>query len=508
MMSPIARGLAASCLFSVSATLAQADLAAQDVWADWRAYLSSSGYEVSGTEAMSGDVLTITGMTMTMDMPESSGSLVVGIDSLTFTENGDGTVSVGFPASMPIRITGVNEKDEPFDMTLDYSQTGLSMVVSGSPEDMTYNYTAASMGLAMSSFLVNGAAVPADTARGSASLGNVTGTTRMMAGAVRNYAQSFQSTGLSYDVFFRDPEGQGQVTIAGQSQSLNLEGVSNLPEEMNTENLSAMIKAGFAGSGSITFGPGATKMTFQEEGESFDYDSTSQGGVLKVGLGPSGLEYDLSQSMVTVNVMGSEIPLPVSLSMAEMGLRLAFPTVASDADQDFALALNLSDFSMSDLLWSLFDPAQQLPRDPATLRIVTSGKAKLTADVFDPEVAASLEASGAAPGELSALTISDLTLRAAGAELTGSGDFTFDNTDKVTFDGMPKPTGALNLKLVGGNGLLDKLVAMGLLPEDQAMGARMMMGLFAVPGTEPDTLNSKIEINDQGHVLANGQRIQ
>ena len=49
---------------------------------------------------------------------------------------------------------------------------------------------------------------------------------------------------------------------------------------------------------------------------------------------------------------------------------------------------------------------------------------------------------------------------------------------------------------------------MGLLPEDQAMGARMMMGLLAVPGEAPDTLNSKIEINEQGHVLANGQRIQ
>jgi hypothetical protein len=55
---------------------------------------------------------------------------------------------------------------------------------------------------------------------------------------------------------------------------------------------------------------------------------------------------------------------------------------------------------------------------------------------------------------------------------------------------------------------LDKLVLMGLLPEEQAMGARMMMGLFAVPGGAEDTLTSKIEINDEGHVLANGQRIQ
>ena len=80
--------------------------------------------------------------------------------------------------------------------------------------------------------------------------------------------------------------------------------------------------------------------------------------------------------------------------------------------------------------------------------------------------------------------------------------------DLQTFGGMPKPTGAIDLKLVGGNGLLDKLVAMGFVPEAQAMQARLMLGLFAVPGEAPDTLTSRLEVNEQGHVLANGQRIQ
>ncbi|MGI9393360.1 MAG: DUF2125 domain-containing protein, partial [Boseongicola sp.] len=68
--------------------------------------------------------------------------------------------------------------------------------------------------------------------------------------------------------------------------------------------------------------------------------------------------------------------------------------------------------------------------------------------------------------------------------------------------------GVANLMLVGGNGLLDKLVGMGLLPDEQAMGARMMMGLFARPGDGPDTLVSTIEVNEDGSVLANGQRIK
>ena len=78
----------------------------------------------------------------------------------------------------------------------------------------------------------------------------------------------------------------------------------------------------------------------------------------------------------------------------------------------------------------------------------------------------------------------------------------------MTFDGMPAPTGAIDLQLVGGNGLLDKLIQMGLVPEDQAMGVRMMMGLFAVPGDQPDSLKSKVEFTQDGQVLANGQRLK
>ena len=49
---------------------------------------------------------------------------------------------------------------------------------------------------------------------------------------------------------------------------------------------------------------------------------------------------------------------------------------------------------------------------------------------------------------------------------------------------------------------------MGLVPEEQAMGARMMMGLFARPGDGEDTLVSTIEVQEDGSVLANGQRIR
>ena len=110
--------------------------------------------------------------------------------------------------------------------------------------------------------------------------------------------------------------------------------------------------------------------------------------------------------------------------------------------------------------------------------------------------------SPAMPGELEQLSLNELKLSAVGAELTGTGAATFDNSA-----GTPKPVGAIDLKLVGANALIDKLVAMGLIPEDQAMGARMMMGMFGQAAGE-DTLTSKIEFKEDGGIYANGQRIQ
>ncbi len=509
MFLSLTRGLSASALVMLSVQAAQADLTAQDVWSDWRAYLMGTGYTVTGTEAMAGSTLTVSDVMLSIDLPEDDGAMTLTMGALTFTENGDGTVSVGMPTQMPLRVTGTDGVDGvPFEVLVNYQQSAPTMTVSGDPADMTYTYTAASVGLTLESLSSDGVAVMSDDVRATLSLGNVMGTTRMQVGDLRRYVQKFETGELAYDIFFRDPEGSGSFTMTGAAAGLGLDGVSDIPGEMNTDNMSEMIKAGFGGTGTLTFGPGSSKVNFADSGDTFAYESASQGGSLSVGLTRDGLSYDLTQRGVAMSMMGSEIPLPIALTAAEMGFRLAFPTLASDEPQDFRVALKLADFTMSDLIWSIFDPAAQLPRDAATLDIDLTGRAKLLADIFDPAVAAQMETADVPPAELNALSINALTLRAVGAELSGNGSFIFDNSDLVSFDGIPRPEGVLNLRLVGGNGLLDKLVAMGLLPEAEAMGARMMMGLFAVPGAEPDTLNSKIEINDQGHILANGQRIQ
>jgi hypothetical protein len=103
--------------------------------------------------------------------------------------------------------------------------------------------------------------------------------------------------------------------------------------------------------------------------------------------------------------------------------------------------------------------------------------------------------------------LTQLLAKFAGAELSGTGAFTFDNADLETFDGLPAPTGTIDLKIVGMNMLMDTLISMGLISEDDAMGARMMISMFANPGAGDDEFVSVLEFKDKGF-YANGQRLQ
>jgi hypothetical protein len=177
------------------------------------------------------------------------------------------------------------------------------------------------------------------------------------------------------------------------------------------------------------------------------------------------------------------------------------PIGVSEESGDVGLGLRLVGLSISDDIWSMFDPMGALPRDPATLILDIAGRANWLVDVFDPALAD--EQMMEPPGEVQSVTLNELRLSAVGALLTGTGAFEFDNSGPV-----PQPAGTVNLRLEGANALIDRLVQMGMLPEDQAMGARMMLGLFARPGDGPDTLVSEITVQPDGAVLANGQRIR
>jgi len=490
-------------------SVALAGVTPEDVWKSWQDMSASSGQKVTATsETRDGDTLLVEGMRIEA---RQDGVLVVGeIDELFFTDIGEGIVEITMSDEYPLTITMDPDEGEtkPTTVKILVKQPGLTMSAGGGDGETGYDFDAPLVSIAVESIDGVDAAVidlVADLVF-TGMVGTYLNGAPDAASDTRDMTTEFGATNMAVNVAFKDPESQGALKLSVSVADISGYSESTLIGGALMADLAAALKTGFASDGGFNYGKTVYDFSFADETENAASNGQADSGGFTFSMDEDHLAYAGDGKGVTMVVSGSQIPFPeLAASFAEATFDLLMPISKSDVAEDFKLVTRIVDLTVSDVLWGMIDPTSQLPRDPATLVVDATGTAKLAFDIMDPAQQAVM--GEASPGDLESLNINAVQLKIAGAELTGAGAFTFDNTDLVTFEGMPAPTGKLEMKLVGGNGLLDKLVAMGLIPDDQAMGARMMMGMFARPGDGVDTLTSTIEFKDKG-LFANGQRLQ
>jgi hypothetical protein len=497
MTAPL-RLAALSAAASLAAGAAMADLTAPQVWADWRTSAETLGQTLSvGSEEASGGVLTLRDVSITMDGPEGGANGTIA--EVVMTEQGDGSVTIEMSPELPLDFSVVSEGETAnFSVLID--QSGLDLTASGAPGAISYAYAAPTLTITLAEATANGEPMDIDL---NVALAGLDGAYTVTEGDARAVDSALRASSLTLTAKGTDPEGTGDTfDILMTMADLDSQSTGTMSPLMGMANLSEMIAAGLSTGGTTTHGPATFAVKGTSDGSAFSLDGGYQSGAYDVTIDGDGLDYGYTGNGFTLALAGDDVPLPeMSIAADEIGSRLVMPVGVSEEPQDLGVALRLVGLTISDQLWSMFDPSGALPRDPAALVIDIAGKGNWLVDIFDPAIAETPMDS--APGELHALTVNEVLLRLAGAELTGSGDFTVNNQAPV-----PMPAGTLNLQLTGGNALIDKLVQMGLLPEDQAMGARMMLGLFARPGGGEDTLVSEITVQEDGAILANGQRIR
>jgi hypothetical protein len=488
-----------TALATLITTPALADLTAAQVWTDWQDFAARNGYTLAAaSESRSGDVLTVSGVTMAMTLPD--GDMTGDLGTFTFTELSDGTVAVGVPAEAPLAFSGTGEDDEDFAITLLLRHDGLEMIASGAPGRTLYTYAAPQVSLTATSFEAEGEVVPMDL---DVTFAELAGEYEIVEGTPMAVRSDMTADGVAAAFAASDPEGSGdEVRLLATLSDLVSTSTGTMSSFTAMSGLGEMIEQGLTSEGMLSYRNASYEVAGSAEGRDFEMRTGAAAGQLDVSVGPGGLSYGGTNSDLTLVVRGAQMPLPeASLAMESSTWKFDMPVAVSEEPQDFALLLRLDGLTASDMLWGVLDPMGALPRDPATLVFDVAGQANWLVDITDPEV------SGApldgAPGEIHALTVNEIRLDIAGAELTGTGDFTFDNATVP-----PVPAGMVDLQLVGGNALLDTLVSMGMLPQEQAMGARMMLGLFARPGAGEDTLTSRIEFTPEGGIIANGQPLR
>ncbi len=482
-----------------------ADVTPEDVWKAWQDGATAMGQKVTaGSTTRDGDALVVKGISIVFAGDKGG---TASFDTVSFKDNGDGTVGIVFPDSSPVKMSVPPSGSEtgPTEIALTLGLAGAAITASGTPEAISYKTDAPEIGLKLDSVK------PADgsvvDAAADIKLTGVTGT-YAIEGAESGKKITEDFAAKSFDLKVKGTDAKGgspfdvTASIADFAGKFAVDGING-----DMSDLNAALKAGFALDGGFTYGATAFDLNASTDGKPTKIAGSLGGGDLTLAMDASKLHYSSGSKAVSLTINSPDIPVPdLTVGLGEAAFDLLMPVAKSDSSADFALLTKIVDLKVSDAIWSMIDPTAALPHDPATLIIDTTGTATMTKDIM-AEANAVQSGNDAPPGMLNSLNLNQFDLKVAGAEVTGKGAFTFDNSDMTTFSGVPAPTGKIDIKAVGVNALIDTLVKMGLLPQDQVMQGRMMLAMFANTSTTADEITSTLEFKDK-HFFANGQQLQ
>ncbi|MGK7654079.1 DUF2125 domain-containing protein [Roseovarius sp. B08] len=496
--------LSASAVMPVAAL---ADVTAEDVLTNMMAPARALGFDVTAEPVREGDSLRVESMVMTYALPMDAGEARLSSNGFTLTEQGDGSVALSYSEGMTAEVTfTLPDEGEVMSATLTYEGFDTPTIATGTPGQVSYEGAFENARFALTDFTV-----PDEGVLDVSVQGTLTGTSRyeITEGDIVKVSMSTTSDTMTFDTKFSDPEGavsSGTQKMTGGTSELEMA----IPAgQIDLLNLDDALRAGLmlvARTGGMRVdGTTVTKVEDTEMRQATAYTMDSNDISLgEDGLSMSGVYTDFAFEFL----MPPDLPFPIAGEIARSEGRVTAPLTETDGAVPVEVRMTLEEVSLDEAIWALFDGQEQLPRDPMTVVLDLSGEAALSRDPLDIMRMMEVPPAEETLGRIESLRLNELVVRAVGAELTGSGAFEIDNEDYETFPGMPAPSGSVDLRVSGANGLIDTLVAMGLVPEEQAMGTRMMLGMFGAPGEGEDVITSTIEVTEDGQVLANGQRLR
>jgi hypothetical protein len=498
------RFFAASALSLLMSGTAHAALTAEQVWAGWQANASFAGLNlVAENTRKEGSVLTLSNITV---RPTLSGDDGVGaIAQIAMTEKPDGSVTIALSPEFSLPY-GVG--DDKGALTVSHENFGLTAREAAG--GTAYDYSGQSLTItAVYNGMVetyDGSGEKPSSVDARYTFANPRGTYTDTPGANRTFRLKALSDGLDFKLDQVDPVLQQNTKQSGTAEAFDFDFEVSLPA---TRDLTAITTASDFGAAvadglalRMTGTQGASQQTLAVTSEFLSYaaDITSAPSTFALLADRNGFDMNGSMGGFAANVTSPDMPFPaLNLKADDLTMAFQFPMVGNRM-QDFRYMIKMGNFTINEDVWALFDPGKTLPRDPATLAVDLTGKVAM--DIFEM-VQAQEDGREPTVPKIESLKIVDLRLAAAGASMSGTGAFTFDNTTDV-----PKPSGASDLTVTGGNGLINNLIAIGVLTQEDATGARMAMAMFMEPGTGDDVLTSKIEARPDGGIYVNGQRMQ
>jgi hypothetical protein len=488
-------------------------LTAEEVWADWTQLARAADVTIAATTRREGDRLVVSGISIPVGPPGERVNLQ--LDRIELQDLPDGRVAVLLPPSFPVTIEGPGNAG-PERVILSASAQALSLVVSGIGETAAFDLTAPSMSLALDRI-----EPPVDeTVEATMAVADLVVKHRMdLLAETQEVATTASLGALRGEVRFDDgKEERGTITldVAGMTSALNAvlppgfaqdepRGPDAAPNAL--PEILDFLAQGLRLSGEATVTGFAMKADLNGSSEGGLVDMTLESGKFSAGLDQSAAHYEIA--LGKMGMIGRDLPeaelsdIEMSLKEAGYGVSVGIGDLVSPQDARFWV--RLTDLALPPEAWAEADPSGALGTEPISWALEVTARYALGAEMLQPDWQ---PVPGVVPPvDLIEVALKELAFAGAGIRVGGSGALGFDESDLVTFDGVPAPEGKLSFTAEGVNGLIDRLVAAGMVPEDELTGIRMGLMFIAKAGPTPDSLVSLLEFRDKGFFL-NGIKIR
>ena len=500
---------AATAFCSIAAHTAFADVTAADVRAASDAVIAATGGSSTYDVRQSGAVTTYENNVITYSFPFGFGSVSIEMPPYTASEQADGTVLIDYPDAYDIILSGNLNGLGAGTATLATTTIGDSIVASGSAGEVTFTTLADSTNLTLTSYSITSADVANVEIDLSASITDMSNTTTISVGDMIEIDGTTAFGGIETVFQFTTPDG---ATAEQRTEALAQTSASSMalvPGGIDIMNMAAALANGMRfEAATTTQGSASSSVVTSGLGTIIQQQLQTTGpGNSTLSFSRDGLDLQAEGADLVVEMIQEFLPEPTKFDVATMSLGLALPVMADEAAQDFQFAMDLGALRMGPGIWNLFDPNKELDRSPSDLRFDIAGTGVLSADLLNFAQIIPMLEFGQSPVEVQSVELRDLNVAALGAVATATAAFELDNTDLFTYPGFPKPVGGLSFTLDGLNTALDQLVAIGALAQDDVFGMRMMTGMVA-QSTGEDSLAGIIELDENGGITANGQRLR
>ena len=297
------------------------------------------------------------------------------------------------------------------------------------------------------------------------------------------------------------PGSEGAVTASGAMDAMHMEFSGTELDMLGALEdtpgaLRAAFDAGFHARLSMTTegGQGSSSQILQGAALSMDTQSGPSTMTLNIADGRFDLEMDAAAAQFSGDFAG----VSGQFSMDGMGVNMGGPLVVTPDSQPVRYAFHLDNALPSPELLAMVN-AGDFAGESLSLALDLRADARLT-----EELGPDFGDGRTLPFDVDQVLLDQLLLRVGDSEFTGSGAATLiGGLAGQMRQGMPNANGDFTFDLVGGQRLLDRLTALGLVPQDQLFFVRMMMNGLGQPVGE-DHLRSEVALRPGGAITVNG----